>query len=71
MSLVKNIKRYCYAVDSNVSEVERNLGLPRGSIFKWDAHSPNVRTIKKVADFLGVTVDDLLKTETAAKQEVK
>ena len=43
------------------SELEQEAGLSSGSICKWgNSVSPTVRSVKAVADILGVTVDDLL-----------
>ena len=40
--------------------LEEEAGLARGSISKWDKVSPTARSLKKVADLLSVTVDELL-----------
>lgn len=51
----------------NSLEKEANLGI--GSICKWNDVSPTVRNLKKVADILKCSVDDLL--EGAEEKEVE
>lgn len=46
-----------------IRSLENTAHLSVGSICKWNVVSPNVRSLKKVADALEVTVDSLL-TET-------
>lgn len=41
--------------------LEREIGIGNGVIGKWKNSAPSVTNLKKVADFLGVTVDELLK----------
>lgn len=43
-----------------INGLEAQLGFGRGSIYKWDSHTPSVAKMKDVADVLGVTVDDLI-----------
>jgi transcriptional regulator with XRE-family HTH domain len=59
--LTSAIKRLCKSKRIPIYELEDKLGLSRTSISRWDKNSPSVDKVKKVADFLGVTVDELLK----------
>ena len=43
-----------------LAEVERSCGLGERSLSKWDKSIPAVDKAKRVADYLGTTVDDLL-----------
>lgn len=56
-----NIRYYIKEAGLSISETERRAGLARGHIDKWKESSPSVTNIKKVADVLGVTVDELIK----------
>ena len=58
--LYGNIKALCDKQNLLISQLERDLGLPRSSICKWDKNEPGVRRVQKVAKSLGVTVDNLL-----------
>lgn len=59
--LLDNIKRRCYEKGLSISALERAAGLGNGVIRKWNSASPTLRTVIAVADYLGVTVNDLLK----------
>ena len=66
--LVKNLVRICKAQKKPLAEVNRACGFGTRSIYSWDKHAPTVDRVKKVADYLGVTVDELL-AEPEAKEE--
>lgn len=62
--LLDNVKSLCDQRGISVWALEKAIGAGNGTIGKWDTGSPRVETIKKVADYFGVTVDELLsKTE--------
>ena len=42
-------------------KLERECGIGNGIIGRWKASAPSITNLKKVADYLGVTVDELLK----------
>lgn len=42
-------------------KLERECGIGNGIIGRWKTSAPSITNLKKVADFLGVTVDELLK----------
>lgn len=64
MSVCENIAKLCKAKNMSLAELERAVGLGNGVIGKWGVSSPRVENIKRVADFLGCTVDDLLKEDS-------
>lgn len=59
--LLGNIKAKCVEQNTSVAKLEDALGFGRGTIYKWDISSPSIANLKKVADFLGCTVDELIK----------
>ena len=59
--IATKIANLCKAKGVAISEVERTVGLSNGLIRKWDDISPRVDSLKKVADYFGIKVDDLLK----------
>lgn len=63
--LYENVSRLCKERNITFCALERATGLGNGSIWKWGnrTKSPNVSAVKKVADYFGVTVDELLKGE--------
>lgn len=58
--LLKNIKRLCRERQTTVAQLEREIGLSNGTISKWALSSPTVNNLKAVADYLGVSMDNLL-----------
>lgn len=61
--IIKNIKRLCAAKGISINELEAAIGLGENTIYKWAKNSPSVANLKRVADYLGCTVDELLKEE--------
>lgn len=65
--IYKNIISLCNAKNISVAKLERETGLSNGTVGKWKKTSPTIDNVVKVADFFGVTVDDLISksSETA------
>lgn len=61
--IVKNIQRLCEINNMSFAKLEKAVGLGNGVIAKWKDGNPRVDRLKLVADFFGVTVDDLLREE--------
>lgn len=57
------IKKICAKKKISVSSIERATGLSNGSISKWSECTPKVDNLKKIADYLGVTLEELIKEE--------
>ncbi len=55
------------------AELGAKLGLSNKAVSKWESGKakPGVDTVHRLADILGVSVDDLLQTETSEKQITK
>lgn len=60
---VRKIKELCDARGINFSQLEKAVGLGNGVIGKWKDSSPRVDGVKRVADYFGVTIDELMKEE--------
>ena len=63
MELYNTVKKCCTEKGKTIFALETEAGFPRGSICKWDDHTPSITKVKKVADLLGVTIDELIKEE--------
>ena len=63
--ILQNIKRRCGQRDITLAELERETGIGNGVIARWANGRPRVDLLKKVADYFGCTVDDLLKEDSA------
>lgn len=44
----------------SINKLEKECGLTRGSMAKWDDHTPSPDKVKKVADYFNVSVEYLL-----------
>lgn len=63
MAILENVKAACKAKGVTVAELERSLDMAKGSVYKWDVHSPSVSKVVNVAEFLGVDVNELIRKE--------
>lgn len=69
--MVENIRALCRKNDTSIWALERELGIGNGVIARWSKSSPRVETVKQVADYFGVTVDELLReTEVAGDDAI-
>ena len=64
MALHDNVQALCKKAGRTVAGLERELGYVRGTIARWDKHSPNVERVKEVADALSTTIDALMRGES-------
>ena len=62
-TLLSKIKELCAEHKTSISKVEEACGIGSNSMHKWDAHTPSVDKVKRVADYFGCTVDELLKED--------
>ena len=60
--MLEQIKTLAKERKLTVAEVERMAGLTPRTVYKWDENIPSVDKVKRVADALSVTVDELLST---------
>ena len=58
--ILDNIKRLCRERKTNITNLEKEVGIGFGTVYKWGKVSPSVDNLKLVADYIGVTVDYLL-----------
>lgn len=61
--IVKNISELCKKRAISISGLEKELKFGNSTIAKWGVCSPTVANLKLVADYFGVTIDELLKEE--------
>ena len=60
MVLYDNVKQACREKGVSVSALEKAVGFSNGCISKWNESEPGIRKVQKVADYLGVAIEDLL-----------
>ena len=58
-----NICQVAKQREISINSIEKETDLGTGSLCKWNTVSPTVRNLKKVADYLGVSIEELLADE--------
>lgn len=66
VSFLDKIDEYCQQYDKKQTPFEREAGLPKGIINKWrNGTKPRIDSLQKVADYMNVTLKDLMSTDAA------
>lgn len=58
------IASLCKEKKITIARLEREVGLGNATIAGWRKYTPTALRLKKVADYFGVTVDELLRDNT-------
>jgi len=58
--LYDKIKNIAEQKNISIYRIEKDLDLSNGSIRKWNSSIPLSHTLKKVADYLNVSIDKLM-----------
>ena len=58
--ICKRVAELCKQRGVSIAKLERDVGLANGTISKWKKSSPTVDSIKKVAYYLGVSIDSIV-----------
>lgn len=58
--IYENISNLCRNSGISISRLEKEMGFGNATIRGWTNSSPTVEKLKAVADYFGVTVDELL-----------
>ena len=61
--IYENIIKLCKERKISIARLEKECGLGNATIRGWAVYSPSIANIQKVADFFGVTIDSLIKSE--------
>lgn len=62
--LATKIRALCRERKISVAQLEEKTDIGKNSIYDWNRVNPAVDKVKRVADFFGITVDELLKEDT-------
>lgn len=57
--LYENVLALCKERKIRIARLERETGLGNGTVRGWERSTPSMDTLKKVADYFGVTMDFL------------
>ena len=69
--LVKNIRRLCAERQISIRQLESELGFSNGIVASWETKTPSVTRAKAVADYFGVSIDELLTDHDAEDEPCK
>ena len=61
--MLASIKRLCKAQRKTISRMEKDLGLAQNSVTRWDRNTPSVDKVAAVAEYLGTTVDAIIRED--------
>lgn len=62
--IFESIRKMCQKMGISISKLERETGLGNGTICRWKQSDPTVSKLKRVADYLGVSLDSILASAT-------
>lgn len=62
------ISNLCRNRGISIARLEREMGFGNATIRGWVTSSPTVEKLKAVADYFGVTVDELLEDDDTAAE---
>lgn len=63
MSLYENVKSVAKSRGYSINQLEKELGFARSYISKFQKITPSMDKVQRIADFLDVTVDELMNGE--------
>lgn len=58
--LYDKIKKVADSKSISIYRIEKDLEFSNGSLRKWNSSTPSATSLKKVADYLGVDLNNLL-----------
>ena len=61
--IYENIVRLCKERGITIARLERECGFGNATIRGWSVSSPSIAKVQRVAEFFGVSVEELLKKE--------
>lgn len=68
--ILERIRKLCEVNNISIFALEKKLGFGNGTISRWDNSSPTVAKLKMVADYFGVTMEELLSQEEQEEEKV-
>lgn len=60
LSILENVQLLCKEHGISVPGLEKELGLGKGSIYRWNKNSPSVDKLQKVANYFRVSLDQVV-----------
>lgn len=63
MMIYDRVKYLAKKRNVSIRKIEIDCGFSQGSVCKWNEVSPSAEKVKKVADYLKTSVDEILKSD--------
>lgn len=60
MAIYENVRNILRERGISVATFEEGIGLQRGGFYKWNNHAPSIVKAKDAADYLNVSIDELM-----------
>lgn len=60
MGIVDRIRTLCEEKGITINKLEKEAGIGRGNVARWDKHRPNIDKVQSVADYFGASADYIL-----------
>ena len=67
--LYEKIKEFAIEKGVSINKIEKDLEFSSSYISKWKNSMPSATALKKVADYLGVSMEELLEDEEVEKEK--
>lgn len=67
----ENVKRLADEMGISIAAIERECGLGNATIKGWQLSSPSAKNLKKVAEFLGKSMEDLMTDPDPEEKEAR
>lgn len=67
--IVEKIEILCKKRGINISKLEKECGIGNGTIARWNKSYPRTDTLKKVADYFGVSIEYFINDEPEQKDK--
>ena len=61
--IYEKVMALCEERKIRVARLEKEVGLGNGTVRGWKKSTPGVTTLKKVSDYFGVKIEDLLRED--------
>lgn len=59
--MIDKIKSLAKERGMTIMQVEKECSIGQRSIYNWDINIPSVDKVKRVADFFGVTIEEIIR----------
>lgn len=68
MTFLERVKLLCKEKGVTVSRMEKEIGLSKGAVYKWNTSAPSQQVLKKLSEYFAISVDMLINGEDTKKE---